>query len=150
MLSTRITPLVFLLAITHLCNGQNLTIFKSSNSVSQTTEKLVSLIKQHELVYFETVVHDEIASKRNLEISPTRVVLFEDPDLITGLIQCNQTTALDLPLKILVWEENEDVYIGFVDPKLMSKRFLLQDCDDLLDDLARLMLKLANNVIRSS
>lgn len=117
-------------------------------TVAETTDKVVTLVQERELVYFETVLHDEIARKREISISPTRVVLFEDPELSTRLIECNQTTALELPLKILVWEENEDVYIGFVDPKLMSKRFVLQDCGDVLEDIAKLMVRLANNVIR--
>ncbi len=130
--------------------SQNLTIYRSSMSVEDTESKLVELIGESGLVYFETVIHDEIAQERDLDIPPTRVVIFEDPDLVTRLIKCNQTTALEMPLKMLIWEENEDVYVGFVDPKLMSKRFLLEGCDDVLDDLARLMVRLASNVIRSS
>lgn len=141
--------LVFIFAA-QFADSQNLTIYRSTMSVDETANKLVELIAESDLVYFETVFHDEIASKRNLEIPPTRVVIFEDPDLVTRLIKCNQTTALEMPLKMLIWEENEDVYVGFVDPKLMSKRFLLEGCDDVLEDLARLMVKLASNVIRSS
>jgi uncharacterized protein (DUF302 family) len=150
MLSPKRIVITFAILFSLSLNGQNLTIYRSTHTVEKTTNKLVELIDKFDLVYFETVFHDEIANKRNLQISPTRVVIFEDPDLITRLIRCNQTTALELPLKILVWEENGDVYIGFVDPKLMSKRFLIQECDDVLNDLARLMVKLANNVIRSS
>ena len=135
---------------TFLTQGQNLTIYRSTMTVQETEDKLVQLLEESDLVYFETVHHDVIASKRDLEIPPTRVVIFEDPELITRLIKCNQTTALEMPLKMLIWEENQDVYVGFVDPKLMSKRFLLEGCDGVLDDLARLMVKLANNVIRSS
>ncbi len=142
--------LLLLVFSTFVSTAQNLTIYRSSLSVEKTEAKLVELIKESELVYFETVFHDEIASKRDLEIPPTRVVIFEDPELVTRLIKCNQTTALEMPLKMLIWEENDDVYVGFVDPKLMSKRFLLEGCDDVLDELARLMVKLASNVIRSS
>jgi len=142
--------LAMLIFAAFFANGQNLTIYRSTLSVQETENKFVQLLKEADLVYFETVIHDEIASKRDLKIPPTRVVIFEDPELVTRLIKCNQTTALEMPLKMLIWEENEDVYVGFVDPKLMSKRFLLQDCDDVLDDLARLMVKLASNVIRSS
>ncbi len=110
----------------------------------------MNVINQEGLIYFETVVHDEIASRRNRSINPTRVVLFEDPDLVAELISCRQTTALELPLKILIWEENGDVYIGFVDPNLMKKRFLLQNCEETLDNLTRLMIRLTNKVIRSS
>ena len=141
---------LFLLCGSIALSAQNLTIYRSSLSVDETTDKLVALIKESNLVYFETVFHDKLAKERDLEISPTRVVLFEDPAVVTRLISCNQTTALEVPLKMLIWEENNDVYLGFVDPKLMGKRFLLEGCDDTLDELARLMVKLANNVIRSS
>ncbi|MEQ9404660.1 MAG: DUF302 domain-containing protein [Cyclobacteriaceae bacterium] len=150
MLSPKYIISGLLLTLVFTVNAQNLTIYRSSMSVEETTEKLVNVINEQNLVYFETVIHDEIAKDRNFELPPTRVVLFEDPDLTTRLIKCNQTTALEMPLKMLVWEENQDVYIGFVDPKLMSKRFLLQGCDEVLEDLARMMVKLANTVIRSS
>ena len=136
--------------IVSLGYSQNLTIYRSNSSVEETTSKLISLINEQDLVYFETVSHDEIAAKRGIEIPPTRVIIFEDPDIITKLINCNQTTALELPLKMLIWEENQDVYVGFVDPKLMSKRFLLQDCDEALDEMARLLIKLASHAVRSS
>lgn len=150
MESFKSIAVLFLVFVTFASTAQNLTIYRSTLSVEKTEIKLVELIKESELVYFETVLHDEIASKRNLEIPPTRVVIFEDPELVTQLIKCNQTTALEMPLKMLIWEENEDVYVGFVDPKLMSKRFLLEGCDEVLDDLARMMVRLASNVIRSS
>ena len=148
VLKAAIAALIFCIA--SQVKSQNLTIYRSSLSVEQTEQKLVTLLNEQKLVYFETVFHDEIAKKRDLDIPPTRVVLFEDPEMITRLIKCNQTTALEMPLRMLIWEENEDVYIGFVDPKLMSKRYLIQDCDEVLDDLARLLVRLANMVIRSS
>lgn len=143
------TVFAFCFAFT-LAKGQNLTIYRSNTTVEETTKKLVALIQEQELIYFETIEHDQILKQRNVDISPTREVLFEDPVLATKLLECRQTTALELPLKMLVWEENGDVYVGFVDPKLMSKRFLLQDCEDVLDDLARLMIRLASLVVRSS
>jgi len=129
--------------------SQNLSIYKSKKGVDETTQSIVQLIKDRGLEYFETVDHDKIAKERGIEIPPTKVILFEDSALISKLITCQQTTALDLPLKILVWEENEDVYIGFINPSDMEKRFMLNDCQDTIEALSRLMIRLVTDVMRA-
>ncbi|MEP0367270.1 MAG: DUF302 domain-containing protein [Cyclobacteriaceae bacterium] len=128
--------------------AQNLTIYKSSLSVQETTDKIVGIIKDKGLMFFETVSHDAIAKERGKEIPPTRSILFEDPDLTTALISCQQTTALELPLEILVWEEYGDVYIGFMDPKFMRKRFMVLGCDETIDALTRLMIRVTNDALK--
>jgi uncharacterized protein (DUF302 family) len=138
---------LLVLASLWLC-AQNLTIYRSDKSVSQTTEEIVSIIKSKNLLYFETVSYDSIASKRGVSIAPTQVISFEDPDLSSKLITCEKTTALDLPLKILVWEENEDVYIGFLDPVLMRRRFLIKGCDDTLAEMTSLMVRIINEMLK--
>lgn len=129
--------------------SQNLSIYKSKKGVDETTQSIVQLIKERGLVYFETVDHDKIAKERGIKIPPTKVILFEDSELTSKLITCQQTTALDLPLKILVWEENEDVYIGFINPSDMEKRFILNDCHDTIEALSRLMIRLVTDVMRA-
>lgn len=113
-----------------------------------TTEMIIQVIKDRDLIFFETVSHDEIATARGLSLSPTRSILFEDPDLTTTLIGCQQTAALDLPLEILVWEEHGDVYIGYIDPKFMVKRFMIQDCDATIEELTRLMVRITMDAMR--
>ena len=76
------------------------------------------------------------------------MILFEDPNLMIELISCCQTTALDLPMKILVWEENGDVYTGFFDPEVMKKRFIVQECDDIISSMSRLKIRVVNEVLK--
>ena len=129
--------------------GQNLSVYKSELSVVETTNELVKVIKQNDLIFFETVEHDKIALERGVEIDQIREVLFEHADLTTSLIQCQPTTALDLPLKILIWEENDDVYMGFIDPKFMKKRFMLNDCEDTVDEMVKLLIKMVIDTLKS-
>lgn len=125
-----------------------MTIYLSKWSTDTTVNRIVDVIKSSGLVYFETVAHDSIAEANGVKISPTRQILFEDPILMTKLISCRQTTALDLPLKVLVWEENEDVYVGFFDPKVMRKRYMLHECDHILDSMSRIKIKVVNDALR--
>jgi uncharacterized protein (DUF302 family) len=129
--------------------AQTLSIYKSDKSVEETTAVIEGIIKKMHLVYFETVPHDKIAAKRGVTISPMREILFEDAGMSTALIECQPTTALDLPLKVLVWEENGDVYLAFVDPRFMKKRFMLTGCEELVDDMGALLSKVVVDSMRA-
>jgi uncharacterized protein (DUF302 family) len=125
-----------------------MTVYRSKTSVEETTNNLISLIKQKELKFFEVVSHQDIAIERGAEIDPTNVILFEDAVLSSALIQCEQTSALDLPLKIMVWEEHEDVYIGYFDPMLMRRKYLIDGCDETLKKMSGVISRLINESLR--
>jgi uncharacterized protein (DUF302 family) len=130
--------------------AQNLTVYRAKGSVKEATEKLESVISGKGLKFFETVPHHSIAEERGITIDPTNVILFEDPDLTSQLIVCNQTAALDLPLKIMVWEEEGDVYIGYLDPQLMRRKFLISGCTETLSELSSLMVRVVNESLRDN
>ncbi|MFT6135741.1 MAG: hypothetical protein ACJAZM_002240 [Cyclobacteriaceae bacterium] len=125
-----------------------MTVYRSKTSVEETTNNLISLIKQKELKLFEVVYHQDIAIERGTEIDTTNVILFEDVMLSSALILCEQTSALDLPLKIIVWEEHEDVYIGYFDPLLMRRKYLIDGCDETLKKMSGVISRLINESLR--
>lgn len=141
---------ILIILISAEISAQNLTVYKSAKTVDETVERIIEVIEKKKLVYFETVEHDKVAKNYGVEIPPTRMILFEDPNLMIELISCRQTTALDLPMKILVWEEDEDVYVGFFDPKVMKKRFMLHECDDIITSMSRLKVRVVNEALRES
>ncbi len=140
--------IILFLSLSHWGISQQMTVYKSSLTVEETVDQLVAIIKKKKLVHFETVNHDSVAADYGVEIPPTRMILFGDPNLMIELVSCRQTTALDLPMKILVWKENDDVYIGFFDPKVMKKRFMLQECDDIISSMSRLKVRIVNEVLK--
>lgn len=143
--------LLGLLVLTGItCQAQRLSIQQSPRSVELTTERIIEQIRNQDLIYFETVNHDEIAASRGITIAPMREILFEDADLTTTLIECQPTTAIDLPMKILVWEENEDVYIAFMDPDFMKKQYVIdQDCEEIIDKMSRMLKRLTVDALRT-
>lgn len=129
--------------------AQTLSIYQSTKSVEQSTAIIEANIKKSGLVYFETVSHDAIAAERGVKIGQMREVLFEDGGLTTSLIECQPTTALDLPLKILIWEENGDVYIAYMDPRFMKKRFMLSGCEEIVDKMGDLLARVVVDAMRA-
>ena len=144
----RYISLLSFLLICLSSKSQNLTIYKSDKSVDETAAMITKIIKAGDLHFIEMVSHDEICMKRGIQMSPTKIILFEDPEVSALLIACQPTAAIDLPLRIIVWEENEDVYVGYMDPRLMTKRFMLASCEEYVGQLARLMIRVTTDAIR--
>ena len=76
------------------------------NSVEEVVGAVEEAVEGNEAAsVVEVVDHSENASQAGLELPPTQVVLFGNPELGTPLMQANQTAGIDLPQKILAWED---------------------------------------------
>ena len=74
-------------------------------SFKKTVEKIISLIKEKEFTIFGRIDHAAEARKQGLELDPTELIIFGDPKIGTILMQDQQACGIDLPVKILVWED---------------------------------------------
>ncbi|HTQ83652.1 MAG TPA: DUF302 domain-containing protein [Pseudolabrys sp.] len=77
----------------------------SRHSVSETLARLRAALKQRELTMFAQIDHAAGAASVGLVLRPTTVVIFGNPKGGTPLMQEAQTVGIDLPLKMLVWED---------------------------------------------
>jgi len=77
----------------------------SRHSAAETLARLRAALKQRELTLFAQVDHAAGAASVGLVLRPTTVVIFGNPKGGTPLMQEAQTVGIDLPLKMLVWED---------------------------------------------
>jgi uncharacterized protein (DUF302 family) len=71
-----------------------------------------------------------------LELRPTEVLLFGNPKLGTPLMQANRHVAIDLPMRVLVWEDDGGkVWIGYTPPSTLKARYRIEGRDDILKTL---------------
>jgi uncharacterized protein (DUF302 family) len=77
----------------------------SARGVSETVERLKSLLTQKGIQVFAHIDHAAEAEKVGLPLRPTQVLIFGNPKAGTPLMQSQQTVGLDLPLRVLVWED---------------------------------------------
>ena len=72
-----------------------------------------------------------------LELKPTEVLLFGNPKLDTPQMQTNRHVAIDLPMRLLVWEDDAGkVLIGYTPPSTLKKRYKLDGLGEILKTLA--------------
>jgi len=95
----------------------------SSHSVEQTVQKLKDILQTKGVTLFALVDHSGEAEKVGMKMKPTKLLIFGNPKAGTPLMQAAPSTALDLPLKILVWEDGEGkVWLSYNSPQYLQKR----------------------------
>ena len=101
----------------------------SPYSVEETETRFKQILETRGLNLFATVDHAQNASGVDLELRPTRVVIFGNPKVGTPLMQCQQTIAIDLPQKVLIWEDEQgQVQLAYNDPQYLGGRHRLDGC----------------------
>lgn len=115
------------------------------NNVKVVADRLVAVLKARGLKLFARVNHAQGAAGAGLTLRPTELVLFGNPKVGTPLMQCNQTTAIDLPQKALIWQaEDEKVRISYNDPTYLAQRHgISQACAEPLAKVAQALEGLA-------
>lgn len=88
---------------------QGLVTLASKCSAADTLSRLRAAITDRKLVVFAEFDHSANAVSAGLKLRPTVVVVFGNPSAGTPIMQDRQTAGLDLPLKILVWEDEHGV-----------------------------------------
>ena len=101
-----------------------------SSSVPETVERLVKAVEAKGLKVAARVDHAAGAKAAGLDMPPTEVVMFGNPKLGTPLMLANPEIAVDLPLKIVVWQAaSGKVMIGYTSPDALKARFEIKDQD---------------------
>jgi len=100
----------------------------STYSVKETADRFVETVTSKGLTVFARIDHAANASKSGFILRPTELVIFGNPKAGTPLMQDNQISGIDLPLKVLIWEdENGKVWLTYNDPKWIAERHDLSD-----------------------
>lgn len=121
---------------------------KSPYTADETFAKLQEIVTSKGLHTMAVVPHDKAAASVDLELRPTRVLIFGNPKVGTLLMQSNQSIGIDLPLKILVHEdENGAVYVSYFDATFLTNRHGITDKDEVVQKVNASLDGITNAVI---
>jgi uncharacterized protein (DUF302 family) len=77
----------------------------SKHTVDETVAKLKSILQAKGVKLFAEIDHSGEAEKVGMQMRPTKLLIFGSPQAGTPLMQAAPSIAIDLPLKMLVWED---------------------------------------------
>ncbi len=110
---------------------------QSNHSVSITADRLEPLLKEKGMTVFSRIDHAAGAAGIGETLRPTILFIFGNPAAGTALMKCGQTAGIDLPLKILIWEDDSGlVKLSYNDPRYIADRHGISDCGQILEKMA--------------
>ena len=133
-----IMALLFALALPFSsASADELTVKSSKHPVKETVDRLTAVLKDKGIAPAARIDHAAAAKAAGMELRPTEVLLFGNPKLGTPLMQANRHVAIDLPMRVLVWEDDAGkVWIGYTSPSALRTRYKLEGRDEILKTLA--------------
>lgn len=110
---------------------------ESPFDVQTTLDKLTAALESKGMTIFGRIDHAANAEKAGLNLRPTQVLLFGNPKLGTPLMNCARSVALDLPQKMLAWEDEAGItHLGWNAPAYLKARHSIEGCDEVLQKVS--------------
>ena len=127
-----VAPLLAVFLFTSLAlSADGVIDVKSSHAVKTTTDRLERALLSKGMTVFARIDHAAGAAAGGLELRPTELVIFGNPNVGTPLIQCQQSVAIDLPQKALIWQgPDNQVWLSYNDPNYLAERHALGACGE--------------------
>ena len=123
---------------------EGLVTLQSANSLADTEEELTRALEENGLTVFTVIDHAANAEEAGLDLLPTRLVVFGNPNLGTLLMKDARSVAIDLPQKMLLWEDADgNVFVSYNDPAYLAERHGLTGVDDTLATISGALQNLA-------
>ena len=96
-------------------------------TVEETVARLEKVIAAKGLEIFAVIDHSGAARAHGLQLRETKVVVFGSPVAGTPVMDAAPLAALDLPLKVLVWDDGGQTKLSYLDPTELAARYGLDD-----------------------
>jgi len=141
--------LLFFVIVGFTIRAQDVTVYKSPHSLDNTISKLYFSIDKNGYSYLNTQEYK--ANPRGTEDGfrgRIQVISFET-DEVSRLVSCEPTALLEVPFKILVWEEGDDTYIAYINAMNLKHRYMIHHCDEVIHEINKALIRIVNDAIRT-
>jgi len=122
---------------------------RSQHSVEQTVERLSAMLRAKGITLFALVDHGAEAAKIGMTMPPTKLLIFGNPKAGTPLMLAAPSVAIDLPLKILVWEDAQGrAWLSYNSPAYLQERHGVPQ--ELLPNIAVVEIAVVEMLVRAA
>lgn len=113
--------------------SQTLATVESRFAVKETSDRLAAELEKRGIRIAARIDHAAAAKAAGLEMPPTEVIMFGNPRLGTPLMLAQPLVAIELPMKMLIWQDvTGKVMIGYAPPSALKERYRITGQDEPL------------------
>jgi uncharacterized protein (DUF302 family) len=125
-----------------------LVVATSPHDVTSTVAKVEAALRTHGITLFAAVDHAAGAREAGLELADEVLLVFGNPEVGTALMQADPSVGIELPLRMLIWDEQGTTRIGFSDPAELAGPYDLAGSRPVLSRLRGLLDELVADAVR--
>lgn len=145
----RVVQLVLILALVFSQNafaeGQ-LIVVESKFDVKESADRLVAALGEKGIKVVARIDHAAGAKAAGLDMPPTEVVMFGNPKLGTPLMLANPEIAVELPMKIVIWQDKGGkIQLGYLNPSSLKQRYAISDKDEVFNAMSSALAGLSKS-----
>ena len=115
----------------------------ASGAADQVEERLQEALDEHGLTLFARIDHATGARKADVDLAPNVLLIFGKTSVGTPLMQADPHVGIELPLRMLVWQDPEGTHVGYLDPRELADRYALDGHQETLERQAAVLAKVA-------
>ena len=131
-----LATLAFLLTAA-AAHAQALVVRESKFSVKETLDRLAAELEKRGMKVAARIDHTAGAKSVGMDMPPTEVVMFANPKLGTPLMQSAPSIAIDLPMRMVAWQDKAGkVWIGYTAPDMLKQRHAINNRDEQFTAMA--------------
>jgi uncharacterized protein (DUF302 family) len=128
-----------------------LIVKRSPHSVAVTLDRLTDVLKARGIGVVARVDHAGAAQRVGEALKPTQLLIFGNPKLGTPLMQSNRRIGLELPMKVLGWEDDGgQVWLAYVKPDVLKSEYPVSGRDDIFKEMALALEKLTDEAVKAN
>ena len=126
-----------------------LIIKESPYDLETTYNKLKTILTNNpKLKVILELDHSKNAASVDLDLRPTKIIMFGNPNLGTPLMQASPTVSIDLPQKIIVYTAEDSITrIAYNNPLYLKERHGIEGKEDVLETISGALQTITNKVI---
>ncbi|MBQ0721631.1 MAG: DUF302 domain-containing protein [Gammaproteobacteria bacterium] len=119
---------------------------KSQFDVKTTSDRFEEILNEKGMIVFNRIKHSRNAEKIGVELRETELIIFGNPKAGSPLIKCQQSIAIDLPQKALIWKDkNSDVWISYNDTAYLKNRHNVKGCEKVISKVGRVLANISSS-----
>jgi uncharacterized protein (DUF302 family) len=124
--------------------SEKLVALESKYDVKETLDRLAAELDKRGIKVAARIDHAAGAKAVGMELPPIEVLMFGNPRLGTPLMQSAPAIGIDLPMKVLAWQDKAGkVWIGYTAPETLKARHDISDRDEVIRLMAAVLDGLA-------
>lgn len=149
MRTTLFTVLLTLLVATPSPAADGMLDIESAYTVTETADRIEATLKEKGMTVFNRINHGLAAENVDIKLRGTELIIFGNPKAGSPLMHCQQSVAIDLPQKMLVWQAADGkVWVSYNDPDYLVQRHDIKGCEQEIANVAKALSSFAHSVAK--